>query len=192
MYLGKQQRDPTAHGEMVAIRRFLAQHGPEALRGTTLYTSGDPCAMCMGAIVWCGLPRVVFAASLQQLATKIDQITITCTQVADWSAFRQIAITGGVLAEEALALFPPGDRPSEQGTGKRLARPTARAAARWDAAVAARAPAALPGRAPWCTLPAIPGPRPEHPPRAPGDRGTACAGRRSRRADRADRQGAVA
>jgi tRNA(adenine34) deaminase len=111
--LGKQQRDPTAHGEMVAIRRFLAEHGPEALRGTTLYTSGEPCAMCMGAIVWCGISRVVFAASLQQLATKIDQIMITCTEVADRSAFRPIAITGGVLAEEALALFPPSDRPSK-------------------------------------------------------------------------------
>ena len=105
--LGKQQRDPTAHGEMVAIRRFLAQEGPEALQGATLYTSGEPCAMCMGAIVWCGISRVVYAASLQQLATKIDQIMITCTEVADRSTFRHIAITGGVLADEALALFPP-------------------------------------------------------------------------------------
>ena len=53
--LGKQERDPTAHGEMVAIRRFLAEHGPEKLTGTTLYTSGESCPMCMGAIVWCGI-----------------------------------------------------------------------------------------------------------------------------------------
>lgn len=104
--LGKQQKDPTAHGEMVAIRRFLAEHGPEALRGTTLYTSGEPCAMCMGAIVWCGISRVVFAASLNQLATRIGQIMITCTEVAEQTPFLKVEITGGVLAQEALSLFP--------------------------------------------------------------------------------------
>src|SRR3954466_14282266 len=61
--LGRTDRDPTAHGEMVAIRRCLATHGPEALRGATLYTSGEPCAMCMGAILWCRIGRLVFAAS---------------------------------------------------------------------------------------------------------------------------------
>jgi tRNA(Arg) A34 adenosine deaminase TadA len=50
--LGKANGDPTAHGEMVAIRRCLADHGSAALRGSTLYTSGEPCAMCMGAILW--------------------------------------------------------------------------------------------------------------------------------------------
>jgi tRNA(adenine34) deaminase len=104
--LGKQQKDPTAHGEMVAIRRFLAENGPDALRGSTLYTSGEPCAMCMGAIVWCGISRVVFAASLKQLATRIGQIMITCSEVAEQTPFLKVQITGGVLADEALALFP--------------------------------------------------------------------------------------
>ena len=49
--LGKQEKDPTAHGEMVAIRNFLARYGPDKLKGTTLYTSGESCAMCMGAIL---------------------------------------------------------------------------------------------------------------------------------------------
>jgi tRNA(Arg) A34 adenosine deaminase TadA len=103
--LGKQERDPTAHGEMVAIRRFLAAHGPERLKGTTLYTSGESCAMCMGAIVWCGIARVVYGASLAQLVTKIDQIMITDAEVAAKTPFLDIALTGGVLAEEALKLF---------------------------------------------------------------------------------------
>src|SRR6516165_1075487 len=51
--LGRTTGDPTAHGEMVAIRRCLADHGRAALQGSTLYTSGEPCAMCMGAILWC-------------------------------------------------------------------------------------------------------------------------------------------
>jgi tRNA(adenine34) deaminase len=51
--LGRTNDDPTAHGEMTAIRRCLADHGSAALRGSTLYTTGEPCAMCMGAILWC-------------------------------------------------------------------------------------------------------------------------------------------
>ncbi|HEY7663634.1 MAG TPA: nucleoside deaminase [Xanthobacteraceae bacterium] len=97
--------DPTDHAEMVAIRRCLAAHGSAALRGSTLYTSGESCAMCMGAIIWCGLGRVVFAASIAQLATKIDQIMITDAEIAAKAAFAPVAITGGVLADEAMALF---------------------------------------------------------------------------------------
>jgi tRNA(Arg) A34 adenosine deaminase TadA len=103
--LGKQEQDPTAHGEMVPIRNFLAAHGPEKLKGTTLYTSGESCPMCMGAIVWCGISRVVFGASIAELATKIGQIMVTDAEIAAKTPFADIALTGGVLAKESLALF---------------------------------------------------------------------------------------
>jgi tRNA(Arg) A34 adenosine deaminase TadA len=90
---------------MVALRRAIASPGSEALKGATIYTSGEPCAMCMGAILWCGMGRVVFAASLEQLATVIDQIMITSADLAARAKFAPIAITGGVLADEAMALF---------------------------------------------------------------------------------------
>jgi tRNA(adenine34) deaminase len=103
--MGRTFGDPTAHGEMVAIRRFLDQYPPTALRGTTLYTSGEPCAMCMGAILWCHIGRLVFAASVAQLATRIDQIMLSAADVAATAKFVPIEITGGVLADEAMALF---------------------------------------------------------------------------------------
>ena len=103
--LGRTTDDPTAHGEIVAIRRCLADHGSAALRGSTLYTSGEPCAMCMGAILWCHLGRLVFAASVAQLATKIDQIMLSSAEHAAKAPFAPISITGGVLADEAIALF---------------------------------------------------------------------------------------
>jgi tRNA(adenine34) deaminase len=103
--LGRTNGDPTAHGEMTAIRRCLVDHGSAALRGSTLYTSGEPCAMCMGAIIWCRIGRLVFAASVQQLATALDQIMISSADVAAKAPFVQIAITGGVLADEAMQLF---------------------------------------------------------------------------------------
>src|SRR5215831_5422966 len=103
--LGRTTHDPTAHGEMVAIRHCLAEHGGAAQRGSTLYTSGEPCAMCMGAILWCHVGRLVFAASIAQLATKIDQIMLSSAEIANKASFAPISITGGVLADEAMALF---------------------------------------------------------------------------------------
>jgi tRNA(adenine34) deaminase len=103
--MGRSFGDPTAHGEMVAIRHFFDKYPPAMLRGATLYTTGEPCAMCMGAILWCHIGRLVFAASLAQLATRIDQIMLTAADVAAAAKFAPIGITGGVLAEEAMALF---------------------------------------------------------------------------------------
>ena len=53
--------------EMMAIRAFLNGHEPADLKEATLYSSGEPCVMCMGAIIWCGIKRLVFAASIEQL-----------------------------------------------------------------------------------------------------------------------------
>src|SRR3974390_212036 len=103
--LGRTNGDPTAHGEMTAIRRCLADHGSAALRGSTLYTTGEPCAMCMGAILWCRVGRLVFAASVEQLATTLDQIMISSADIAARAPFVPITITGGVLADEAMQLF---------------------------------------------------------------------------------------
>ncbi len=98
--------DPTAHAEMMAIRAFLNGHEPEALKETTLYSSGEPCVMCMGAIIWCGVKRLVFAASIAQLASRIGQIDITAKQIANATAFSDIEIAGGFMSAPALELFP--------------------------------------------------------------------------------------
>ena len=105
--LGRTTNDPTAHGEMIAIRRAVAVNDRTVLVGSTLYTTGEPCAMCMGAILWCHFGRLVFAASIEQLSTRIDQINISSADLARRTPFAPIEITGGVLAEEAMALFPP-------------------------------------------------------------------------------------
>jgi len=103
--VGRTNNDPTAHGEMTAFRRCLAARGNKALMGSMLYTSGEPCAMCMGAILWCRIGRLVYAASVQQLASKIDQIMISSADIAAKAPFVPISITGGVLADEAMQLF---------------------------------------------------------------------------------------
>ena len=102
---GKRLNDPTAHGEMMAIRAFTAAHPAEEMKGATIYTTGESCAMCMGAIIWCGFGRVVYAASIEELSKHIGQIMIDDKTIAAAAPFADVEITGGVLAKEALALF---------------------------------------------------------------------------------------
>ena len=101
----KRDSDPTAHAEMMAIRSFLGSREPEELQKATLYSSGEPCVMCMGAIIWCKIPRLVFAASIAQLSTAIGQIDITAKQIADAAPFADTEIAGGLLSGNAMRLF---------------------------------------------------------------------------------------
>ena len=59
----------------------------------------------MGAIIWCHFGRLIFAASLKQLATKINQIMIPCADNAANALFASITIRAGVLADDAKKLF---------------------------------------------------------------------------------------
>lgn len=60
--------DPTAHAEVVAIRRACAAAGDFSLAGATIYASCEPCPMCLAAIYWARLDRLVFANTRQQAA----------------------------------------------------------------------------------------------------------------------------
>lgn len=61
-------RDPTTHGEMVAIRNACRRIGSISLQGCELYTSGQPCPMCLGAIYWARIERVFYGFSIQDAA----------------------------------------------------------------------------------------------------------------------------
>ncbi len=54
--------DPTAHAEVSAIRAACRAVGDFSLAGHTLYTSCEPCPLCLAACLWARLERVVFAA----------------------------------------------------------------------------------------------------------------------------------
>jgi guanine deaminase len=61
--------DPTAHAEIVAIREACRKLNTFQLAGCELYTSCEPCPMCLGAIYWARVDRIYFAAS-QQIAAE--------------------------------------------------------------------------------------------------------------------------
>jgi tRNA(Arg) A34 adenosine deaminase TadA len=61
-------KDPTAHAEIVAIRRACEKLGSYQLEGCEIYTSCEPCPMCLGAIYWSRPGRVYYAASREDAA----------------------------------------------------------------------------------------------------------------------------
>ncbi len=60
--------DPTAHAEVVAIRSACSVLGDFSLAGCTLYTSCEPCPLCVSASLWARLDRVVYAADRDDAA----------------------------------------------------------------------------------------------------------------------------
>lgn len=60
--------DPTAHAEVVAIRRAAAARGGHVLDGLVMYASCEPCPMCLSAIAWARMDRIVFANGREDAA----------------------------------------------------------------------------------------------------------------------------
>jgi guanine deaminase len=60
--------DPTAHAEVCSIREACRKLGRFSLQGCTLYSSCEPCPMCLGAIYWARLDALYFAASREDAA----------------------------------------------------------------------------------------------------------------------------
>ncbi|HXB95424.1 MAG TPA: nucleoside deaminase [Puia sp.] len=60
--------DPTAHAEIVAIRDACQRLGHYQLTGCTVYTTCEPCPMCLGALYWARPGRVVYAATRDEAA----------------------------------------------------------------------------------------------------------------------------
>jgi tRNA(Arg) A34 adenosine deaminase TadA len=91
------ERDPSAHAEIVAMRKAGQALGNHRLLGSTLYVTLEPCAMCAMAMVHARVARVVYAAS--------DPKTGACGSVFDLLADprhnHRIQVRGGLLAEEA-------------------------------------------------------------------------------------------
>src|SRR4029450_1662197 len=104
-------RDPTAHAETNLVARALQVLSAEQMRRSVLYTSCEPCAMCVGKMYWAGIRSVVFALPAEQLAALAGaDFLIPCSELFGRAA-EQVTIVGPLLVEEArevhIGYWPP-------------------------------------------------------------------------------------
>ena len=90
----------TAHAEMNALRSLENGVGEDYI----LYSTGEPCPMCMGAIIWCGIKTVRYGLSIEEISAFHQQIKISSKDVAD-ASWKQIDIEGGFCKDACRKLF---------------------------------------------------------------------------------------
>jgi tRNA(adenine34) deaminase len=111
--------DPSAHAEMVSIRRACESLSRDDLRGATLYSTLQPCGMCTMASIWASIGKVVFGAgrgSVHRMYFE-DRHMNTIDFIRD--AYRDdMSIVGGVLEMECAGLYygPNDDPPKDEQT----------------------------------------------------------------------------
>lgn len=104
--------DPTAHAEVLAIRRGAHARGDWRLTDTTLVVTLEPCVLCAGAILSARIPRLVFGAWDEKAgaAGSVHEL------LRDRRLNHRVEVLGGVLEAESAALltsFFRGAEPSE-------------------------------------------------------------------------------
>jgi len=96
--------DPTAHAEIVAIREACRALGRFHLNGCEIYTSCEPCPMCLGAIYWARLERVFFGGTRADAAQSGFSDVMIYEELASPLGERGVPMEQ-LLREEALRAF---------------------------------------------------------------------------------------
>lgn len=109
--------DPTAHAEIVALRRAGEAVGNYRLLGTTLYCTLEPCAMCAGAIIHARIERLVYATPDPKAGADGSVLAVLNHPQLNHS----VEVERGVLAEPCAAMlraFFRERRPGNAGSTK--------------------------------------------------------------------------
>ena len=94
-------RDPTAHAETNLVSKAIRHLSPVQIRRAVLYTSCEPCAMCVGKMYWAGIRAVTYALPAEELALLAGRdFLIPCAELFG-RAVDHVAITGPLLLQEA-------------------------------------------------------------------------------------------
>ena len=98
------RNDPTAHAEVLAIRQACAKLAAFELKDCELYSSCEPCPMCLGAIYWARLGRLYYASTADDAAKIGFDDSFIYQELQIPHAQRRIP-TSQVMRDEALAAF---------------------------------------------------------------------------------------
>lgn len=94
-------RDPTAHAEIVALRRAARRIGNHRIVGATLYVTLEPCPMCAMAMVHARVARLIYGASDPKIGAAGGMLDL----LSHPGLNHRIDVTGGVLAADAAAML---------------------------------------------------------------------------------------
>jgi guanine deaminase len=101
--------DPTAHAEIVAIRKACAKLGLFELRDSELYTSCEPCPMCFGAIYWARPARVYFASTAVDASKAGFDDSLIYREISQPHPERKVPMIQ-IMRDEALEAFRAWER----------------------------------------------------------------------------------
>jgi tRNA(adenine34) deaminase len=107
-----ERHDPTAHAEIVSMRKAGQRLGAHEFRGATLYSTLQPCGMCTMASIWGKIGRIVYGAGRNDVHPMYfeDRHLDTVDFIRD--AFRDdLTLEGGLLAAECAKLYVPPEAP---------------------------------------------------------------------------------
>jgi guanine deaminase len=97
--------DPTAHAEVNCIRAAASVLKTILLHGCTLYSTTEPCPMCMSAIHWAKIERVVYGALISDAAAAgFHELKVGARELAELGK-SPVRVEGGLLQEECADLF---------------------------------------------------------------------------------------
>lgn len=100
----RKDNDPSSHGETRTVRLACKKLKRPNLAGYTMYSTCEPCAMCMANALWAGLDRVVYGATIADAHRFVPQIHIDAKEVARRADMHCI-VDGPVLRELCVTLF---------------------------------------------------------------------------------------
>jgi len=93
--------DPTAHAEIIAIRKAAKKYQSTRINQSTIYVTLEPCSMCIGAIVLARLRRLVFGAGDPKSGAVVSNYNIG----SDGRLNHIVEVSGGVLERECAQLL---------------------------------------------------------------------------------------
>lgn len=104
--VNKTFENPILHGEISCLNNYVSQHGNKNWGDCVLYTTGEPCPMCMSALVWASIGGVVYGSSIQTIKKSgIDIFRFSAKDINQGNNFSQTQLLGGILESECDALF---------------------------------------------------------------------------------------
>ena len=110
------QADPILHGEIACMHDYVRRHGNRGWASLVLYTTAEPCPMCMSALVWAGIGGVVYGTSIEG----ISRAGIAADRDQGQGGGRRLAVLQGHATGRRAA---GRDRPDCSWTAGRRRRP---------------------------------------------------------------------